>query len=168
MQTILVQMADKRWTTQALHLACALARNNQAQLVLLRLMQVEHISYLGSNFGEVAPTHAEYNDLQEYHATAEDYGVDLTLTQMQCIEPFEAVVEAAEHLDANVVFARVLPSRIPYLHRLRLWWLEKRFAAEKRQLYTLDQPSSDGARAPSITVKPARGAASKRLPVRRF
>lgn len=156
MKTILVQMADKDWTAQALHLACALARNQGMEVVLLRLMQVQHISYLGSDFGDVPFTHVEHEQLREYNDTAEDYGVTLTLEQMQCIAPLEAVTEAAEALDAEMVFMRIPESRIPYLHQFQAWRMEQRIkAAGGRQLFTLDKPRNVE-HAPTITVKPAR------------
>src|SRR5262245_49691972 len=104
MYTILVQKADDNWTMQALHLACAMARNTGAEVALLRLMQVQHLSYLGTPFGNNPPTHQEQNRLKEYALTAEDYGVELTLHSMQCTTLLDAVVEAAEYLDARVVF----------------------------------------------------------------
>ena len=75
MKTILVQMSEKQWTMPALHLACALARNTQAQIILLRLMTLAHPSYLGSEFGFSIPTSQECEDIAEYKATAEDYDV---------------------------------------------------------------------------------------------
>lgn len=156
MKTILVQMADKRWTMQALHLALALARNAQAQVVLLRLIRVRHLSYLGSAFGRHEVSGDEQRELREYCETAEDYGVALIFSQMQCEAPLEAVVEAADLLDADVVFAQVLPSRIPYWQVFSRWWLEQRLALHGRHLYTLNPNPNRLQPAPMITVKPAR------------
>ena len=157
MNTILVQMADKAWTTQALHMACALARNQGAEVVLLRLMQVQHISYLGSDFGDVPFTHEEYEELQEFNATAEDYGVTLTLEQIQCIAPLDVIVDAAGALHAEMAFIHVPERRIPYLRQFQIWRLERQIAAAGvQQMFTLDKPSSSE-HAPTITVKPAHG-----------
>lgn len=156
MTTILVQMADKRWTLQALHLACALARNDESQVVLVRLMQVSHPSYLGTEFGMTTPTPGEYSALREYGAIAEDYGVELTVRPMQCLSIWDAVADAADCLDAGVVFAHVPPSRIPYRRKLQVWGLERRLAAAHRRLYTLEQPTNTTDWTPSITVRGAR------------
>ncbi|MCC6614242.1 MAG: hypothetical protein IT320_12245 [Anaerolineae bacterium] len=161
MKTILVQMANRRWTTQALHLACALARNDQASVVLLRLMQVDRIRDLGSEFGDIAISRAEYRDLLDYSATAEDYGVDISLEQMQCISPLQAVADAAGYLSADVVFARVPESHIPLLRSFQIWQLERRLAPAHRQLYTLDGHDKDGSQMPAITVKPAHSATGR-------
>ncbi|MDX2137121.1 MAG: hypothetical protein SF123_03430 [Chloroflexota bacterium] len=145
MTTILVQLSDKAWTMRALHEACALARKQQETVTLLRLMQVEHISYLGSEFGNVAIDHQEYERLQEYAATAEDYGVEVEVEQMQCLSMIDATADAAELLEARAVFAHIPASRIPFLHELRVHHLERRLRGTGRLLYTLDeQPAHTG------------------------
>jgi nucleotide-binding universal stress UspA family protein len=139
MSSILVQMADHEWTQRALHIACGLAREQKADVVLLRLMQVEHISYLGSEFGEAAFTHEEYTKIDLYAMIAEEYGVEVSIEQIQALSPLDAVVDAANTLDARVIFARVLPSAIPFLHTLRMHHLERRLRGSGRQLFTLDE-----------------------------
>lgn len=152
MTNILVQMAEENWTMQALHLACALARNSNSEVVLLRLMQVQNPNLLGTSFGGHSPNDQEYENLQEYAATAEDYGVSLVIQPMQCISALDAIVDAAEQLDTVVVFAQVLESRIPYWRRFQVWNLERRLRNQRRQLFTLDQPFDHIEWTPSITV----------------
>jgi hypothetical protein len=152
MTNILVQMAEENWTMQALHLACALARNSNSKVVLLQLMQVKNPSLLGASFDGHSPSEREYADLEEYAATAEDYGVELELQPMQCISMLDAVVDAAEQLNTVVVFAHVLPSRIPYWRRFQVWNLERRLRNQRQQLFTLDQPLDRFEWTPSITV----------------
>jgi nucleotide-binding universal stress UspA family protein len=155
METILVQMAQEDWTMQAVHLACALARNNGAEVALLRLMPVPHPSYLGTSMGNQPPTEHEYRMLKEYAATAEDYGVSFTVNSMQCMTTLDAVAEAADNLDAKVVFAQVPESRIPYWRTFQIWNLKRQFHGGQRQLFTLDQPVNDPDWTPAITVKAA-------------
>jgi len=153
MYTLLVQMADEQWTMSALHLACALARNVGGKVVLLRLMQVQHPSYLGTAFGDRSPSETEYHDLKEYAATAEDYGLQLTVQPMQCATTLDAVADAAEQLDAFAVFAHVPESRIPYWRQFQIWNIERRLNAQNRQLFTLDQPIDYVKWMPSIIIK---------------
>lgn len=151
MRTIIVQMSERHWTMQALHLACALARNNHAQVILLRLMAVNHPGYLGTAFGNRSVSGAEYVDIKEYAATAEDYGIEMSLCQMQCVTSLGALADAAEELDADVVFAHVPESRIPYWRRLQVWNLERRLSHS--QLFTLDKSHTPDD-ALSIIVEP--------------
>ena len=153
MYTILVQMADEKWTMEAMHLACALARSVGAQVALLRLIQVTHPSYLGTPFGNKPPDKTEYQRLKEYTATAEDYGAELTLCWMQCISSLDAVVEAADSLDATIIFARIVPTRFAIWRRFQVWNLKRRLMMKRRQLFTLDEPASVMEWTPSITVK---------------
>lgn len=153
MNTILVQMSDTSWTMQALHLACALARNSSATLVLARLVEVQHYSYLGTPFGDSVPTPQEYDDIQEYAATAEDYGVEFSFRVMQCANRLEALADAADYLDSEVVFAHIPHSRIPYWPVIQTWLLKRRLAAGHRQLFTLARPPLWETYAPSISVE---------------
>lgn len=152
MQTIIVQMSDRQWTMQALHLACALARNNHAQVILLRLIAVNYPGYLGTPFGNGSLTRSEYADIKEFVATAEDYGIELSLSQMQCVSSPGALADAANELKADVVFAHVPESRIPYWRRLQVWNLERRLS--HCQLFTLDKSGRSPDEALSITLEP--------------
>jgi nucleotide-binding universal stress UspA family protein len=153
MHTILVQMANEAWTEQALHFACALARNNGARIILLRLMQVQHLGYLGTEFGSTPLSSHEYAVSLGYAATAEAYGVELIRHSMQCWSELDALADAADYVDAQVIFAYIPHSRIPCVDRLRRWGLQRRLGKAKRQLYTLE-PSAENPSILSIVVNP--------------
>ncbi len=161
MDTILVQMTNKTWTLRALHLACALARSNGARIVLLRLMQVQHLSYLGTEFGSTPLSQREFAAWHEYAATAGDYGVELVRLSMQCWSVLGAVADAADHVDAQVVFAHIPPSSIPFMGRLQRWSLLRRLSRANRQLFTLEQ--SDGnSNPPSIVINPTQASVTRK------
>jgi hypothetical protein len=138
MSTILVQLSDVEWTRKALHLACAMARIQGSNIVLLRLISVPYPSYLGTAFGNVPPTADECQTLNECVATSEDYGVELTIRSMQCISTLDALVDAAEQLDAHAVFAHLPKSRIPYRQALQMWNTRRRLAHDYRELFALE------------------------------
>lgn len=151
MKTILVQMSDRHWTMPALHLACALARNTDAHVILLQLIHVRHPSYLGTNYGLTPPTAQEYVDMDEYKATAEDYGVMMTIHPMQCLDSFDALVQAAKLFEADAVFAHVRESRLLFWQRFQIWLLQRRVAPG--QLFVIDKMDQSLDRLPSIVVK---------------
>jgi hypothetical protein len=153
MYTILVQMADETWTGQALHFACALARNNGARIILLRLMQVQQLSYLGTEFGSTPLSSREYAAWLGYAATAEDYGVELVRQSMQCWSKLDALADAADYVGAQVIFAYIPHSRIPYMDRLQRRGLQRRLGKANRQLYTLE-PSAGNPGIPPIVMTP--------------
>ncbi len=154
MNTILVQMTNENWTLQALHRACALARNNGARISLVRLMQVQHLGFLGTEFGSEPLSQREYAAWLNYAAIAEDYGVEIVRQSMQCWSPLDAIADAADYVDAQVVFAHIPHSFIPYMDRLQRWRLQRRLGQAKRQLYTL-QPADGKSNDRAIVTNPA-------------
>lgn len=162
MQTILVHLSDRRWTMEAVHLACALARNNGGRVILLRLMAVTHVAYLGTELGNTPPTARERAVIRECSATAEDYGVTAELQQMQCLSMRAALVEAAELVQASIVFAPIPQSWLPFWQKAQRWWVARQMKAAHRQFFTLDEPVATddmAGKVPSITVRPASGVA---------
>src|SRR5262245_49339568 len=105
MQTIMVQVADLNWTMAALHLACALARSTEAAITLVKMVPVQHISWLGTEFGYQNLTMREHDELAAYQTTAEDYGVLLNKELFQYMTLPDAIADAAEYCGAQVVFA---------------------------------------------------------------
>lgn len=157
MKTILLQMSDAAWTQRVLHLACAMARTQGGEIVLVRFINVPHPSYLGTAFGNVPPTGDECQMLNECTVTAEDYGVVLSVRTMQCINTLDALVDAAEQLDADVVFAKLPQNRFPYQQAFQRWNLRRRLARTLCELFTLDdaaptQPQNEYT--PSTVISP--------------
>ncbi|MBK8026397.1 MAG: hypothetical protein IPK19_34675 [Chloroflexi bacterium] len=140
MKTILVQMSDRKWTMEALHQACSLARQHHAQVILLHIIPVTHASYLGTSYGRTNPVGREIDDLYEYEATFEDYGVDALLQPMQAVTTVEAIAAAAELLGADLVFAHLPFHRFPLWHRHQIRALKARLQACGSTLAT---PKSD-------------------------
>lgn len=161
MKTILVQISEPAWTMQALHLACALARNNAAQIILLRLMPVRYPSHLGTAFGNTPPTDHERREMDEYVATAEDYGVELLVQPMQCATTLEAVVDAADQLNVDVVFAHIAKSWLPYWQAFQTWNLKRQLSSAHRQLFTVGGAAQEDEYVPSITMEAAYRAGGK-------
>lgn len=150
---ILVQMSDFEWTLQAMHLACAMARNTHSGLALLHLMPVANPALLGTEVGVTPPATSERRRLNEYAMIAEDYGVDLALQPMQYESVTDALVQAAEHVGASVVFAHLSASGLPFWQRFRVWNLRRQLAAQGCRLFTLEQPELTGEWTPSVSLK---------------
>jgi len=145
-------MARHDWTMQALHLACAMARNQRTNVTLVRMIPVQHIAWLGTEFANTPPTPQEHQCLRSYDATAEDYGVQLSIQSMQYVTLTDALVEAATYLEALAVFANIPPMSFPYWRKFQVWNLQRRMTSAHRMLYTLDQPASGTSWVPSVSV----------------
>ena len=77
-KTRLMIVMDKRdWTLAALHLACAMSRRAQADLLLLKMVPVRHPAQLGTETGMLDFSDEDIAALEDMAATAEDYGVSL-------------------------------------------------------------------------------------------
>ncbi|MCC7451140.1 MAG: hypothetical protein IT324_27255 [Anaerolineae bacterium] len=140
-QLIMVQMAERQWTIDALHLACAMARGTGAEVALIRMINVPHIQWLGTDMAYCEPTAAEQRDMQSYAAIASEYGVTLTVNALPYSTLLDAIADTAEYLDADVVFASIPKSATFYWRRFQVWNLRRRLARQGRELYTLDKPA---------------------------
>lgn len=153
MATILVQMADHQWTVQAMHLACSAARNTGYELVLLHLLSVKNPGLLGSSVATGAPTSSEWEDIEDYALIAEDYGITLRLQPMTYTTLIDALAQAAEVLQPTLMFAHIPNGRIHWLHRVRLWLLERQLARVGCALSTLEQHDQYIERVPEIVMR---------------
>jgi hypothetical protein len=150
--TILVHISDHQWTTQAMHLACAMARNTHSRLVLLHLMAVRSPYLLGSEFAVEPPSRRELEKIAEYDIIADNYGVEAILHPMQYESFGDALVQAVEHTDASAIFAHMPEGLFPVWRRLRLWNLRRRLVGLGCQLYALDEPQQVEEWAPSVSL----------------
>lgn len=150
MLTIMVQFSDEQWTLEAIHLASALARNLNGQVVLLYLSLAPNPGLLG--WGIVPPTLAEERQMQNYGAVAEDYGVVFRVQPVQFIALAEALVQTSDALGASALFAHLPSSPIPVWRQLQLWNLKRRLG--ECQLYTLEKDRTVHIKEPvSATIK---------------
>jgi hypothetical protein len=130
---VMVQIANREWTLEALHCACLLARNTSARIALVKMIPVQHASWLGTEWGYMYFTPQEQADFTDYQATIEDYGVPFTPLMLQYVTLAEATIQAAEHVNAQIVFARIPESRIPLWTKFQRRLLTRQLARQKRQ-----------------------------------
>lgn len=154
MKSVVVQLRDQTWTLEAMHLACAVARSHSGIIHLLRMMPVQHTSWLGNEWGTSSLSSHARLDLLEYQKTAEDYGVEVCLCQMQYFSLYDALAEASEALDAGVLFATLPPTLFRPWRKIRLWQLVRRLERQKCRLFTLDPEIDVQNHVVSITLPP--------------
>jgi len=135
----MIVLGERPWTMQALHLACAMARRQDITIVLVKMTPVIHPLQLGTEAGMLQLSRQDELDIQEFSATAEDYGVDFILEICQYANFIHAVVDAAEQLAVTAVFANVPPSHLQPWTQIQRWWLRWQLTWHNHQLYTLEQ-----------------------------
>lgn len=122
---ILVITGERNWTHRAIHLAGAMAHEASAAVIILRLVRVAHLEYLGTGAREALLSYEEFDVLSENAATAESYGVPVSVELFEYSDYTGGLLSAAELRSAITVFAPPPGGFIPAVARLRLWWLRR-------------------------------------------
>ena len=131
---IMVEVAAREWTQEALHSACNIARRSHACVALVQMVPVRHPLLLGTQIAYQSLSKAEIERLCSYEETLEDYGVEYSITLFQYATLVGAIVEAADLLNARVVFAELPKSALPFWRSIRLEGLRRSLAQQQRQL----------------------------------
>ncbi len=139
MRNVIVQIADPQWTTHALHLASALARNTNSHVILLNMMLAQNPGLLGTDIAVSLPTWEEYKQFHEYGAICEDYGVEFALQHMQYISLTGALREATQILNADALFAKAPDSPFSLWNKFQTWWLTRTMRNAHCRLYLVDE-----------------------------
>lgn len=145
---ILIIIGESGWTQRALHLACAMGRETDSAVIILKMIRVHHLEYLGAGVREPLFSYDEAQALQAYAKMADAYGVPVIVEHFEYVDYSGGLLSAADQLSPLAVFA---PAPDGLIANLRLWWLRRMM---RRPLYTLGD--SDGA---MVSMKPAAEAA---------
>lgn len=156
MTTIMVQLMDHQKTLEALHFAAALARSRRGKVALVKMVPVQHLGWLGTELGYAHFTDGDHKTLLEYRAVAESYGVAVETRVFQYVSLADAIADAADYVDAQVVFAALPHSVIPFQDRFGIWLLRRRLAQQDRQLYLLKHHRRSSQWTPTILVPAVR------------
>lgn len=136
---VLVVPGEQKWTTRALHLACAMARSNGGEVTVLKMVPAGHPALLGSPEGSRRATREEIAALAELAATAEKYDVAASVTLCQFASYTRALVDAAEQLEARALFATLPASHVPFWARFQRWRVETLLRRHDCRLYLVEQ-----------------------------
>lgn len=137
-QSLMVVLGDRQWTQQAMHLACAMARDAGALVIVVKMVNVNHPLLLGDAAGLRDYTREDRCLLQDCAATAEDYGVTFRLQVFAYASYVSGVVSAVEQIGVSTLFMPPLSGPLAFWNRFMLWRLRR---AVHKPLYTLQTPS---------------------------
>jgi len=130
---IMVQISERAWTLAALHTACLMARKMSAAVAPVKMIPVQHPAMLATEWGYMNFSGQDRADFADYQAMIEDYGIECTPLLFQYASLAEAIAQAAEYAGAQVVFARIPESRIPFWTKLQTRLLKRQFARQQCQ-----------------------------------
>jgi hypothetical protein len=131
---IMVQIADRAWTMDALHRACRLGRTMPTHIALVKMIPVQHISWLGTELGNRNFSERDQREIINYEATIEDYGIEFSSTVFQYSELDQVILQAADTLNAAIVFATLPKTIIPFWRNWQLQSLRRRLWRNQRML----------------------------------
>jgi hypothetical protein len=131
---ILIHIGDREWTLQALRSACLLARRTSASIALVKMIPIRHHRWLGTDMGDVNYTVREQRHFARCQAIVEGQGIACTPLLFQYVTLTEAIVQAVEHVHAQVVFIQLPDSGVPFWRRFQLWSLNRRLVRQHCQL----------------------------------
>lgn len=154
MSTIMVQVTDHKQTLAAIHFACTMARSTQQRIVLLKLIPVNHPGWLGTEFEYLNLTDKDLEALRGYEKIAESYGVAVEPRLLPVVSALEGIINAADSVDAQIVFAHAPHSLIPFWQAWQTRVLRWSLKQHQRELYVLDYQGSllDWKPSPSLPV----------------
>ena len=150
---LLIVMGDRAWTLAALHLACAMSRRSQTEIVLLKMVPVRHPLLLGTDAGSLNFTPEDAEALRDMAATAEDYGVFIDMQICPYANYWHAVVDAAQQLGVTAVIIHMPHTPISFWDNLRRWLLRRQLKRQQQLLFTLDDLAPSLTWTPSITLQ---------------
>jgi hypothetical protein len=151
-RTIMVQAADHAWTLDALHCACQKARRSAAVIVLVSMIPVQHTAWLGTELGNRNFSPQDRRNLEDYESTILDYGLEHKIIRFQYVDFVDALADAADQYDAQIIFAKPPQSLIPVWRRFELWLLNRRLSGCQRQLIAQPAQLASVEMAPEVSL----------------
>lgn len=141
-RSILIVLGDHDWTIRAMHLACAMARDNGAVVFIVKMLRVNHPLLLGDVGGYVNYTALDRTALQACGDIAAEYGVPFREHVCTYADFAAGLAGAAEQLDAGVILTPPYTSRFEPWNRFMLWRVRRIVG---RPLFTLSSPTDQPA-----------------------
>lgn len=143
-KNIIVHFTDTRWTTVAMREACQLARERQEKIALLKLLPADYLAWHGGDEAdEYQLSESESNDLASYQTQASAAGCDVELHVIKYDNIDKAIEQAADDLNADIVFANLPHHLISFFDRLEVRTLSQHLEENQHQLRSFDAPVAD-------------------------
>jgi hypothetical protein len=139
-KTVMVQMEDLKWTSAAMREACALAHERGESVALVLLLPKSHVILSNIDVNRYNFSESECDDLRTYWAIAADFDVAVTTHVFEYENFDEAIVRAADAVNADTVFANVPAALVRTLHNRHVSRLEHNLEAHNHHLRAYEVP----------------------------
>ena len=131
---IMVQIAKRKWTLDALRCACLRACKMPVRIALVKLIPVQHFAWLGTDLGYMNFSEQDRIEFIDYQKIVRENGVQFSAHLFQYASLHDAILQAANFTGAQIVYATLPKSIIPFKHNYQLQWLRHHLAQQRREL----------------------------------
>jgi hypothetical protein len=105
------------------------------------MIACECLNWQGIEPEEYVFSESELSDIAVYRATAERYGVPVSVHVYKYDSLAEAIARAADELNSDAVFVTLPPTLIPFLHERQVLHLSHLLEEHHHHLYHVDPPA---------------------------
>ncbi|MCC6614104.1 MAG: hypothetical protein IT320_11550 [Anaerolineae bacterium] len=142
---VMVEMGSLRWTIEAMRAACPEAKRIGAKVVVTLLMPESQCTLAGIDPETYVFSADEQNEVREYQAIADMHGVELQTRAFEYHDLAHGIVDAADALDAQVVYAHLPATLLPFQHQRQVRHLAKELGSHHHELRNFEAPvASEG------------------------
>lgn len=141
---ILVHLDDHKWTLAAVEAACEHAREiGGGTIILARLLSANFLNWHGLEAEEYVLSDTEREELAEYEAIAQRYGVPVRHVIFKYEGTLvDGITQAADALNAQDVFANVPIGSLPLLNHREVKLLGHKLEEHHHHLYLVEPPAA--------------------------
>lgn len=151
-KTLLVHMAETKWTKATMRLAAQQAHEQGAQIVLAKMLPASYLNWQGLEEDEYRFTDSDCDDIYAYEAIAREHGVSVQARAFKYQTLEEGITRAAHIVHADAVFASLHEGALPFLHEESAERLETLLQPEHCTLYVVEQPAAAANWMPTATA----------------
>jgi len=137
---VMVEMGSLRWTVEAMRAACPEAKRIGGTIVVALLMPESHCTLAGIDPETYTFSLDEQKELREYQAIADMHGVELKSRAFAYQELAQGIVDAADTLDAQIVYAHLPATLLPFQHQRQVRHLAKELESHHHELRNFEAP----------------------------
>lgn len=138
--TLLVQMADERWTADALRVALDHATPG-SRIVLALMLHDQFLDWKGAQPEEYQLSETEQAEIAALRAQAQAQHVPLEFRVFGYHDLAGGLASAADAVNADVVLASVPADAIPFFHDREMRHLDHLLNAHDHHLYAVEEPA---------------------------
>lgn len=141
--TLLVQMAEPRWTTDALQVALNHA-GPDSRIILALMLHDSFLGWNGDTPEEYQLSETEQEQVAVFQAQALAYNLKLDVRAFGYHDLAEGLAKAADSVNADIVLATLPADNIPFYHDREMRHLDHLLNAHQHHLYTVEEPAAHG------------------------